>query len=190
MYLSQDSEDAALVGRCLAGDTSAFESLVRHHQRALFTVALRMLGNRDDAADATQNAFVKVYERLDTFDARHRFFSWIYRILLNQCLNVLRSRRSSDATMPSPPTFVGPHDAYDLAERRRRIEAALLTLPPDLRAVIVLRHFAELSYEEIGTALGGLPVKTVKSRLHSARRRLAELLLPDAAPTGATDRHR
>jgi RNA polymerase sigma-70 factor, ECF subfamily len=179
VYLSQDPEDAALVDRCLSGDLSAFEVLVRRYQRPLFNVALRMLGNRDDAADTTQNTFVKVYQRLDTFDARHRFFSWVYRILLNECLNVLRSRRSSDAMPPSSPNSVSPSDEYEQAERHRRIEAALLALPADSRAVIVLRHFGELSYEEIGTALDGLPVKTVKSRLHSARRRLAELLLAD-----------
>jgi RNA polymerase sigma-70 factor (ECF subfamily) len=80
VYLSQDAEDAALVGRCLGGDQQAFEALVERYHRMMFNVAARMLGNRDDAADATQNALVKVYRNLARFNPEHRFFSWVYRI--------------------------------------------------------------------------------------------------------------
>ena len=177
MYLSQDVEDAALVSRCLDGDHRAFELLVERHQRALFTVAARMLGNRDDAADATQNAFVRVYQNLGTYDPHHRFFSWIYRILVNECLNVLRGRRPSDESAEAQIDLSGgPLEALQASERRQQVQRALLMLPPDLRAVIVLRHYAGLSYEEIGEAVGGLPAKTVKSRLYSARQRLGQLL--------------
>jgi len=178
VYLSQDVEDAALVDRCLSGDQRAFESLVERHQRALFNVAARMLGNRDDAADATQNAFVRVYQHLGSFDPHHRFFSWIFRILVNECLNVLRSRRPVDAwTEPQADTAAGPLEALQASERRQQVQRALMALQPDLRAVIVLRHYAGLSYEEIGEAVGGLPVKTVKSRLYTARQRLGQSLL-------------
>ena len=79
VYLDQDSDDSALVRRSLEGDAGAFEQLVSNYQRVLFSVALRLMGNYEDARDATQNAFIKVYQRLDTYDSRYRFFSWIYR---------------------------------------------------------------------------------------------------------------
>ena len=85
----QDQDDAAMVARTANGDTSAFE-VSYPVWRALFRVAFRMLGDYDDARDATQSAFIKVYQRVGTFDPRFRFFSWIYRILLNECLNARR----------------------------------------------------------------------------------------------------
>jgi RNA polymerase sigma-70 factor (ECF subfamily) len=177
VYLSQDAEDAALVARCRAGDQVGFELLVRRHERVLFTVALRMVGNREDAADATQNTFVKVYQHLEDFDVDKRFFSWLYRILVNECLNILRARRPShESSEPLLSTEVGPLDALERKERHRRIQAALMALPHEYREVVVLRHFAGLSYEDIGTALG-VPARTIKSRLYTARQRLGELLL-------------
>src|SRR5439155_3953910 len=80
VYFSQDANDHDLVARCLAGETAAFEPIVERYQRVLFTVALRMLGDRAEAADATQNAFVSAYRKLGTFDPQRRFFSWLYRI--------------------------------------------------------------------------------------------------------------
>ncbi len=136
-----------------------------------------MLGNRDDAADATQNAFVRVYENLGSYDPRYRFFSWIYRILVNECLNTLRARRGTEGPVDLIDTADGPLEALEAAERRELVQQALMALQPELRVVIVLRHYTGLSYEEIGEAVGGLPVKTVKSRLYSARQRLAQMLL-------------
>jgi RNA polymerase sigma-70 factor (ECF subfamily) len=177
VYLSQDADDVALIERSLNGDQRAFELLIERHQRVLFTVAARMLGNRDDAADATQNAFVRVYQHLSTYDPRHRFYSWIYRILVNECLNVLRGRRNSNEPAETQVDLsAGPLEALQASERRQHVQRALLALPPELRAVIVLRHYAGLSYEEIGEAVGGLPVKTVKSRLYTARQQLGRLL--------------
>ncbi|HWK12334.1 MAG TPA: RNA polymerase sigma factor [Vicinamibacterales bacterium] len=176
MYLSQDAEDAALVGRVLAGDAAAFEVLVERYQRPLFNVAVRMLGSREDAADATQNALIRVYENLRAFDPGRRFFSWSYRILVNECLNVLRARRvtvDADDALMAPIAF----DQVAAAERRAAVQRALMDLAPELRAVIVLRHYAGLSYEQIAEALGGVPVKTVKSRLYTARQRLGRTLL-------------
>ena len=176
MYLSQDAEDAALVSRVLAGDVAAFELLVERYQRPLFTVAFRMLGSREDAADATQNALVRIYENLQAFDPERRFFSWSYRILVNECLNVIRARRvtvEAEETPMAPAAF----EQVAAAERRAAVQRALMGLAPELRAAIVLRHYGGLSYEQISEALGGLPVKTVKSRLHTARQRLGRTLL-------------
>lgn len=176
MYLQQDAEDATLVSRSLNGDAGAFEALVGRHQRAMYTVACRMLGNRDDARDAVQSAFIKVYQHLSTFDSRHRFFSWTYRIVVNECLNMLRSRRPEDALSPAIAAVGTPFDSAAAQQRATQVQRALLQLPPDARAVVLLRHFGELSYDEIGEALG-VPAKTVKSRLHSARQKLGEMLL-------------
>jgi RNA polymerase sigma-70 factor (ECF subfamily) len=177
VYLSQDAEDAALVARCRAGDQVGFELLVRRHERVLFNVALRMLGNREAAADAAQDTFVKVYEHLDEFDFHHRFFSWMYRILVNECLNILRTQRVASGEIGcAVATEAGPFEKLERTERHRRIQAALMALTPEHRQVVVLRHFGGLSYDNIAAATG-LPVKTVRSRLYSARQRLGELLL-------------
>lgn len=176
VYVSQDEQDDALVDRCLGGDTAAFEAIVQRYQRVLFTVALRTLGNYDEASDATQDAFVKAFQHLETFDRSRRFFSWIYRILVNECLNARRDRRVHEPL--SPGLEAGddsPAVVLETAERRRRVQAAILALPIEYRTVIVLRHFSELSYEEIGEVLT-LPAKTVKSRLHTARQRLGQML--------------
>jgi RNA polymerase sigma-70 factor (ECF subfamily) len=175
VYLSKDAEDATLVSQCLAGDASAFERLVCRYQRPLFTVAYRMLGNYDEASDATQDAFVRAYEKLTTFDPRYRFFSWIYRILVNECHNVRRARRVEEPVTPDLMVGGDLIETLELAERRRHVQAAILALPPEYREVIVLRHFGELSYEEMSAALR-IPEKTVKSRLYIARQRLAYLL--------------
>ena len=175
MYLKADEDDVAAIRRCLDGETAAFEQLIERYERVLFRVAVRMLGNAEDARDATQTAFVKAYEQLHRYDPEHRFFSWIYRILSNECLNQRRARRPQvevDQWLPAPGT---PFEALEADERKRRVQAAILELTPAYREVVVLRHFAELSYEEVAAALD-IPVKTVRSRLHTARQQLGARL--------------
>lgn len=167
--------DAAWVAKCLKGDASAFEPVVARYERVLFTVALRMVGNYEDARDATQNAFVRAFERLETYDPSRKFFSWLYRIVINECLNLRRDRRPHERL---PETLVAERrtlDAAESSELHERMQAALLTLSKEYREVVVLRHFAELSYQEISEAIG-IPEKTVKSRLFSARQRLGDAL--------------
>lgn len=176
MYLPQDEDDAALVRQTLSGDAAAFETLVRRHQRPLYTVASRMLGNREDAADALQGALIKAYQHLDSFDPRHRFFSWIYRIVVNECLNMIRARRPEDVLDPALAGVGSPFEAVAATERAMQVQQALMQLTTDARSVIVLRHFGELSYDQIAETLG-VPSKTVKSRLYSARQKLGEQLL-------------
>ena len=175
VYTPSES-DEALVGRCLAGDQAAFEAIVVRYQRGLFNVALRMLGSYEDARDCTQTAFVKAYEHLDSFDVSQRFISWIYRILRNECLNTLRARRPSEPVSLEWAAAGVPSDSLMAFERDRAVQTALLGLTADYREVILLRHFTELSYDDIAATLG-IPVKTVKSRLYSARQRLGELLV-------------
>lgn len=173
--MSDDDESAAVV-RCLQGDARAFEIIVETYQRVLFNVALRMVNDRDDAKDVVQGAFVKAYEKLHTYDRRRKFFSWIYRITVNECLNHLARRKRSqllDAESEEPQR--GPDDVVEHREVEVMIGAALLELPVDYRGVIVLRHFVHLSHREMSRVLE-IPEKTVKSRLHTARKLLGELL--------------
>ena len=176
VYFSADPDDLALVRQSLAGHTEAFGVLVTRYQKVMYTVALRMLGNPEDARDATQDAFVKAYQHLPSFDSRYRFDSWMYRILVNACLNVNRDRHLEEPLDAEAAGADSPFDTALASERGEQINAALLQLTPEYRAVVVLRHFAGQSYGEIAEALS-IPEKTVKSRLYSARQRLGELLL-------------
>lgn len=180
VYVGQDANDIELVTRCLEGDTAAFAPIVERYQRVLFTVARRMLGDAGEADDAAQNAFVKAYQNLRGFDRQRRFFSWLYRILLNECLNRQRDRRAHEVLAPELAVAGSPVEALERKERRARVQAAILALPVEYREVVVLRHFAELSYDEIGDTLG-LPAARVKSRLYIARQRLSQLLLGEDA---------
>lgn len=175
MYLLQNEDDREAVKRCLEGDPSAFETLVDRYQNVLFTVAFRLLGDYEEARDAAQNTFLKVYDKLSTFDQQQRFFSWMYRILVNECLNARRRPALQRLDDDGPKAGTAP-DAVETRERRRDVKAAILALPPAYREVIVLRHFAAMSYEDMSAAIG-VPAKTVKSRLYSARQQLAELLV-------------
>jgi RNA polymerase sigma-70 factor, ECF subfamily len=169
-------DDAVSVERCLRGDTTAFRPLVERYQKVLFSVAVRMLGDAEEAKDAAQTAFVRAFEKLATYDRTHKFFSWLYRILVNECLNVRRARRPHDPIDPTLAAGDDPERAAERRELRSTVQAALVKLPSLYREVVVLRHFAGMSYAEMATTLG-VPEKTVKSRLYSARQQLGALLL-------------
>ncbi|HET7291631.1 MAG TPA: sigma-70 family RNA polymerase sigma factor [Vicinamibacteria bacterium] len=168
-------DDHELVERCLHGDLDAFEPLVVRYQKPLFNVALRMVKDREDARDITQTAFVKAFEKLGTFDRRHRFFSWLYRIAVNECLNFVTRRRPAAPLPPGLPAADDPERSAEAGELAGRIQGALMTLSPEYRLVVVLRHFLGLSYAEMSAVLL-IPEKTVRSRLHTARERLADTL--------------
>jgi RNA polymerase sigma-70 factor (ECF subfamily) len=171
-----DEDDEVLVRRSLDGDREAFGRLVTSHQDVLFGVALRMCGNREDAREIVQTVFLKAWKKLHTFDRRHRFFSWIYRIMMNETLNLVTRRRPVE---PLPEGLLAPDRSPEEDCARGEVDAivqrALLGLPPAQREVLVLRHFHDLSYLEMSELLG-IPEKTVKSRLHDSRRRLEGLL--------------
>lgn len=176
VYFTSDTDDLALIRQSLAGQSEAFGTLITRYQKVMYTVALRMLGDPEDARDATQDAFVKAFQRLETFDTKYRFYSWMYRILVNECLNANRDRRPEEALDDNAEGPGTPFDSALESERREQIQLALLRLTPEYRTVVVLRHFAGQSYGEIAETLS-IPEKTVKSRLYSARQRLGELLL-------------
>jgi RNA polymerase sigma-70 factor (ECF subfamily) len=175
-----DREDAAIVADCLGGSPQSFVVLVERYQRVLYNLALRMLGDPEDARDAPQTAFLRVWESLGRFDPRHRFFSWIYRITTNECLNQIQRRRRLEPLHPGLPSGDDPTAGVRTRETSDRVQQALLRLSSEHREVVILRHFMELSYGEIAETLA-LPEKTVKSRLYEARQRLCEILPRSAA---------
>ena len=168
--LATDEQDRALVARCLENDRDAAGALVDRYQQRLFNVALRMLGNVQDAEDVTQTVFLNAFHRLRSYDPRFKFFSWIYRMTLNESLNMLK-RRKPTAPLEDDLDILEPGAADDRTEAEDRVGRALLGLTPNDRAVVVLRHFVSFSYQEIADVLE-IPVQTVKSRLFTARERL------------------
>ncbi len=174
-----ERDDALLVQRCLQGEDAAFGILVQRYQTAVFNVALRMLKDRYEAEEVAQQVFIKAYEKLATFDERFKFFSWIYRMAVNTALNsAKRSRRfiALEAGQEAASPGLTPHENYEEAETGENVQRALMSMKPDYRAVIILKHFEGLSYQEIGETLE-LPEKTVKSRLFTARQMLKDALL-------------
>jgi RNA polymerase sigma-70 factor (ECF subfamily) len=175
----KEDDDGVLVRRVQGGDRGAFATLVERYERPVFNAALRMLRNRDDAQDVTQTVFLKVFEHLADYDPSYRFYSWIYRIALNESINVLNRRVHSEPVGEDlPDGRRGAEDEVASNQSSRRVQGALMTLKVEHRAVIVLKHIVGLSYEDIGQALG-LPEKTVKSRLFTARQLLKDALERD-----------
>jgi RNA polymerase sigma-70 factor (ECF subfamily) len=171
-----EDRDLALLEDCKRGDQQALNSLVRRYERPVFNVAYRMLGSRDEAADVTQTTFLKALENLHRYNPEYKFFSWIYRIAVNESINQLNRRKRLVALDEERPSGVrGPDDLLQAGNLGDEIQSALRDLSADHRAVIVLRHFVECSYRQIGEILQ-IPEKTVKSRLFSARRRMKEKL--------------
>lgn len=169
-------EDKDIVARCLEGETDAFALLVDRYQTPLYNTALRMTGDSDLARDITQEALVRAYEKLDTFRPDHKFFSWLYRIMVNDALNVLRKQKlERETALPAPEYHRTPEENYWEFERNAVLDEAIRELSFDHRLVIVLKHFNDMSYEQIA-AIIAVPAKTVKSRLYTARQNLAELL--------------
>jgi len=175
-----EREDAEIVVACLNGEVEAFSALVERYERVVYNLALRMLGNAEDARDASQTAFLRAYESLGRFDPQRRFFSWIYRITMNECLNQIERRRRFEPVVADLPSKDDPGDRVEARETGEQIDRALRALSREQREVVVLRHFLEMSYDEIADALL-IETKTVKSRLYEARQRLCVLLPRSAA---------
>jgi len=169
-------DDAELVRACCDGDGDAFAALVDRYQRPVYNAALRMLGDADDARDVAQTVFLKVYEKIADYDPKYRFYSWIYRIALNESINALKRRRQfipiDEALEAGQP---GPEQTLNDEQFARSIQAGVMMLKEDYRTVIVLKHFLDMSYQEMSQILD-LPEKTVKSRLFSARQLLRDAL--------------
>lgn len=169
--------DATMVRDCLAGDPQAFASLVERYERPVYNVALRMLRNPEDARDIAQTVFMKAYQNLSNYDPHHKFYSWIYRMAINESLNILRVRDRSAGPVDEhfADESAGPSELLADEQTRDVVLEAVDQLKPEYRAVIVLRYFVDRNYEDMGEILG-IDAKTVKSRLYTARQLLKDQL--------------
>lgn len=183
--------DEQLLARLRAGDRSVFGTLVRRYERELFGYLRRYVGDDDLADDVFQNTFIAVFRKIGQYEPGRAARPWLYAIATNQAIDALRKRtrqgdRAADArTVPDeegeprpmfelvPAPGPGPGEAADRAEQAERVRAAVDRLPDLLRQVVVLAYFQGLKYKDIADALG-IPVGTVKSRLHAATTKLTE----------------
>lgn len=177
-----------IIEKVLGGDANAFEELVLKYEKTVYNLALRMVGDRDDASDMTQEAFIKAYGSLSSFRGDSKFSVWIYRITTNVCLDFLRSKSrkqqvsltvsddDEDAQLDIPDPSSDPEQQLMQKMSMQSVEEGLKTLPDKQRQILVMRELGGMSYAEIGKALS-LEEGTVKSRIFRARKRLCTFLL-------------
>ncbi len=178
-------DERLLLMRCRKGDSGSFEQIVNLYMKRAYAIALGFVGQHEDALDLSQEAFIKAYKNIKKYDPERRFFPWFYQILKNLCFNYLKKRKelcfskASDSEQHRIAQYAT--DGFDpsvIAERnemKEQIWTAIGALDEKHREIIILRHFQELSYEEIAEVLG-CHKGTVMSRLYYARRELKDLL--------------
>lgn len=181
--------------RAQRGDEHAFAQLVEAYQSPIYNLAYRMLGSSAEAEDATQEAFLRVWTKLDTYDPSRKLSSWMLSVASHHCIDRLRRRRGGQVSMEEimasrwlPADEPRPEDVTLSQEQREQVRTLLQYLQPQYRLVVTLRYWHDKSYTEIA-AITGTTESAVKSRLHRARRAMAELLaeaggagLPEAEP--------
>src|ERR1700730_8468720 len=174
--------DENIVERALTGDAEAFSEIVRRWERRIFALAFGMLGREEDARDATQETFLAAFRSLRGFRGEAKVSSWLHRIAVNQCItrqrrakvrseSALDDEAEKDAASFAAPLEVLPSRVVEGRERTVAVRRAGNSLPVELRQVIVMKEFEDLTFREIADALG-LPLSTVKSRLYTALRQL------------------
>ena len=186
---AHEPSDPVLVGRCQRDDLAAYELLVKRYRQKVYALAFSMLRNETDAGDVAQDAFVRGWQAIKKFKGSSSFYTWIYRITTNLCIDFVRRRErrpttpfeetidpDTHASVVEPPSsHASPTEEAQRAELRQQIDAALLELTPEHRAVIQLREYEGLDYAEIAKAVG-CSLGTVMSRLHYARKHLQRIL--------------
>ena len=176
------TNDEQMVERALSGDPEAFGEIVRRWERRIFALAYGMLGREEDARDATQETFLAAFRNLRNFRGEAKVSSWLHRIAVNQCITRQRRARvrgetaledeaEKNAAVFALPLDVSPARTAERVERSVAVRRAVGSLPPDLRQVIVMKEFEELTFQQISEVLD-LPLSTVKSRLYTALRQL------------------
>ena len=184
-------EECLIVQQVLKGDANAFEELVLEYEKKVYNVALRILGNSEDAADMTQEAFIKAYNSLSGFRGDSKFSVWLTRIVSNLCLDFLRSRSRRPTVSLSVEDDGGDDVQLDIADNsqspelllersltRESVRRGLKALPEDYREILLLREIQGLSYDEIAAVLN-IEVGTVKSRIFRGRKKLCDYLIKD-----------
>jgi RNA polymerase sigma-70 factor, ECF subfamily len=176
-----------LIQRSQSGDQEAFAALFEQYKNLVYKTAYLILDHNEEAEDALQEVFIQLHDALSTFDpAKGAFTTWLYRITVNHCHNRLRQQRPVQPLADLPPSLLAdaaPPLEKQLAEQTV-MQQALGRLSPKLRTTVILRYYADLSYAEIADVLG-IPIGTVRSRLHQAIKQLGEMLVPETtAVTG------
>ncbi|MGI5977391.1 MAG: sigma-70 family RNA polymerase sigma factor [Candidatus Limivicinus sp.] len=184
-------QEASVIREVLDGDVNAFEILVREYEKNVYNLAVRMTGNSEDAADMSQEAFIKAYNSLSSFRGDSKFSVWLYRIVSNVCLDFLRSRGRKPTVSLSAENDDGEEVELDISDEtqspekllsrsmtRDAVRRGLAALPHDHREILLLREIQGMSYEEIADTLE-LEVGTVKSRIFRARKKLCAFLIKD-----------
>ena len=181
-------DDRALVSRILEGDRDRFTELVKRYEKRVVNYVYRITHRYEEAHDLAQEIFVKVFVALDRYDSKYQFSTWLFRIAQNTAIDALRKKSIVEVPIAKPASAdddtkdrefadpgVSPYRALKNKQLANAIDLAVLDLPPDYRELIQLRHFAELSYEEIAS-MKKLPLGTVKNKLFRARNMLKETL--------------
>jgi RNA polymerase sigma-70 factor (ECF subfamily) len=184
MLVSAAISDRECIQRLQQGETGAFEILVRRHQKAIFNLVYRLLGDYDEAAEIAQEAFLSAYKSVGQFRGDANFSTWLYRIALNHASTRRKTLAKSqqryvplDGAEPVDEHRIDPADSVERKETQERVQKALNSLEPDDAAIILLRDMQDIPYDEVARMLN-LPVGTVKSRLHRARQALKARLTP------------
>jgi RNA polymerase sigma-70 factor (ECF subfamily) len=170
--------DSNLVMKCAHGDKMAFEALVERYERPIYNIAYRVMNNSEDAMDITQNIFLKAYQNIDTFDTSRKFFSWLYRIAVNESINFSKLKhlsREINTDKIIREKGLNPEQRYAQSEMHGYLQDAIESLDFKYKTAIVLKHFHGLSYKEMSEILE-IPEKTVKSRLFTGRQLLKSIL--------------
>ncbi len=181
--------DEDLLRRFVDGDEDAFSELMRRHEDRVFAVAYRITGDRSEALDATQEAFISLFKRAKSFRGDSAFSTWLYRIGMNAAYDVIRKRRPTVEARPDLTQELGSSGATAMEEAagiRSDVAGALAALPAEYREAVVMHDLGGIPYEEIAT-LTKVSLGTVKSRISRGRRRLAELLEPSYRPETSKD---
>jgi RNA polymerase sigma-70 factor, ECF subfamily len=177
VYLLLENEDFVIVSDCLSGNGKSYEILVDKYQKIIFRLANKFVRNFDDAEEITQTVFVKAYENLKEYNPKYKFFSWLYRITINESINFEKRRKSvEEISVNHRSDDDEPDRLYDNNELNDNITDALMDLDMIYRLPVVLKHFMDYSYKELSYLLG-VPEKTVKSRLYTGRQLLKDILL-------------
>jgi RNA polymerase sigma-70 factor (ECF subfamily) len=172
-----NTDDYNLVKGCLNGDRNSFEEIVEKYYKTIFRLAFRITRDHDNAEEITQAAFVKAYENLNSYDRKYKFFSWLYRITVNEAINFTKRESKSEEISERISTDEGdPDKIYEEMELKKKIHNAIMQLDLLYRLPIVLKHLFDYSYKELSYVLD-VPEKTVKSRLFTGRQLLKEILL-------------
>ena len=176
MYLHLENEDFIIVSECLNGNGRSYEKIVDKYQKIIFRLANKLVRDFDDAEDITQSVFVKAYENLNKYNPKYKFFSWLYRITINEAIN-FEKRKKNNGTIDKNirSSEHDPDRIYDNNVLSDNINEALMCLDMIYRLPIVLKHFLDYSYKELSDLIG-VPEKTVKSRLFTGRQLLKEIL--------------